>query len=239
MATAEKQKRSEEPSVWDHFIKNPLDGSKPTCRKCRQVVSRGRSTSKAKSWGNGPLWTHLKQCRPSSSPTTQLSLQQTFTRSTPLQKDGAKAQAITHAIGMMVAVDLRPYSIVENEGFRELLKILEPRYSIISRKELTNNVIPELFSDLKEKIKKSLESSESRVNFTTDMWKWEGQNREYMMVTAHWAVENGEQKRFEMKNALLEVEEFTDSAHAYNIRKSVSILSRLKFIYNNLKYHMF
>jgi hypothetical protein len=69
----------------------------------------------------------------------------------PLQKDGVKAQAITHAIGMIVAVDLRPYSIVENEGFRELLKILEPQYSIISRRKLTNNVIPELFSDLKEK----------------------------------------------------------------------------------------
>jgi hypothetical protein len=111
----------------------------------------------------------------------------------------------------------------QNEGFRELLKILEPRYSIISRRELTNNVISELFSDLKEKKKKSCE----------------GQNWEYMAVTTNWAVENGEQKRFEMKNALLEVEEFTDSAHAYNIRKSVSILSGLKFIYNNLKYHMF
>ncbi|CAB3990053.1 ---NA--- [Paramuricea clavata] len=36
------------------------------------------------------------------------------------------------------------------------------------------------------------------------MWKCEGQNREYMTVTAHCAVENGEQKCFEMKNALLE-----------------------------------
>jgi hypothetical protein len=51
MATAEKRKRSEEHGIWDHFIKNPLDGSKPTCRKCRQFVSRGSSTSKAKSWG--------------------------------------------------------------------------------------------------------------------------------------------------------------------------------------------
>ncbi|CAB4002874.1 Hypothetical predicted protein [Paramuricea clavata] len=115
MATAEKRKRSEEPSIWDHFIKNPLYGSKPTCRKCRQVVSYGHSTSKAKSCGNGPLWIHLKQCRPSSS-TTQPTLQQTFTHSIPLQKDCTKAQAITRAIGTMVAVDLRPYSIIENEA---------------------------------------------------------------------------------------------------------------------------
>ena len=236
MATAEKRKRSEEHGIWDHFIKNPLDGSKPTCRKCRQVVSRGSSTSKAKSWGNGPLWTHLKVCRaPSCSQTTQLNLQQTFARNTPLQKDSIKAKAITRAIGMMIAVDLRPYSIVENEGFRELLKILEPRYPIISRKELTQTVVPEIFSDIKQKVKLSLEGSKSRVNFTTDMWKCEGQNREYMTVTAHWAVENDEQKSFEIKNALLEVEEFSDSAHAYNIRKAASA-SKYRLYIDNLKY---
>jgi hypothetical protein len=42
---------------------------------------------------------------------------------------------------MMVAVDLKPYTIVENEGFKELLRILEPQYLIISRKELTETVV--------------------------------------------------------------------------------------------------
>jgi hypothetical protein len=69
-----------------------------------------------------------------------------------LQKDSIKAKAITRAVGM-IAVDLRPYSIVENEGFRELLKILEPRYPIISRKELTETVVPENFSRYKAKSK--------------------------------------------------------------------------------------
>ena len=227
MATAEKRKRSEGSSsnIWDNFIKNPLDGSKATCRKCRQIVSRGSSTRKAKSWGNGPMWSHLKVCSataatPSSS-STQLNLEQTFARNIPLQKDSVKAKAITRAIGAMVAVDLRPYSIVENEGFIQLLRVLEPRYSMISRKELTKTVVPEIYSELKAKVKQSLSLSESRVNFTTDMWKCEGQNREYMTVTAHWAVEDPERKSFEIKNALLEVEEFSDSAHAYNIRKSV------------------
>jgi hypothetical protein len=44
----------------------------------------------------------------------------------------------------MVAIDLRPYSIVENEGFRELMRVLEPRYAIVSRKELTNVVSQKL-----------------------------------------------------------------------------------------------
>ena len=108
----------------------------------------------------------------------------------PLQKDSVKAQAIAHAIGMMVAVDLRPYSIVENEGFRELLKILEPQYSIISRRKLTNNVIPELFSDLKEKnlkIVRVVGKSGELYNRHVEVRRPE---------SAHWAVENGEQKHF-------------------------------------------
>ena len=116
MATAEKRKRSEGSSsnIWDNFIKNPLDGSKATCRKCRQIVSCGSSTGKAKSWGNGPMWSHLKVCSATaSSSSTQLNLEQTFARNIPLQKDSIKAKAITRAIETMVAVDLRPYSIVE------------------------------------------------------------------------------------------------------------------------------
>ena len=104
---AEKRKRSDGSSsnIWDNFIKNPLDGSKPTCRKCRQIVSCGNSTGKAKSWGNGPMWTHLKVCSgTSSSSSTELNLQQTFARNIPLQKDSIKAKAITCAIGTMVAV---------------------------------------------------------------------------------------------------------------------------------------
>jgi hypothetical protein len=151
-------------------------------------------------------------------------------------RNSIKVKAITHAIGMMIAVDLRPYSIVENEGFRQLLKILEPQYPIISRKELTQTVVPEIFSDIKQKVKLSLQGSKSRVNFTTDMWKCEGQNREYMTVTAHWAVENDKQKSFEITNALLEVEESSDSACAYNIRKAVSA-SKHRLYIDNLKYH--
>lgn len=120
---------------------------------------------------------------------------------------------------MMVAVDLRPYSIVENDGFKKLMRVMEPRYQMVTRRELTNKVIPEIVSDLEGKIKSSMQSSQSVLNFTTDMWKCETQNREYMTVTAHWAIEDD--KCFRVKNALLTVEEFLDSAHAYNIRKSV------------------
>ena len=82
---------------------------------------------------------------------------------------------------------------------------------MVLRKDLMKTVVPEIYSELKEKVKQSLDLSESRVNFTTDMCKCEGQNWEYIMVTAHWAVEDPEKKSFAIKNALLELEEFSNS----------------------------
>ena len=147
MATAEKRKCSEgsSPNIWDNFINNPLDGR------------RGSSTGKAKSWGNGPMWSHLKVCSTTAlSSSTPLNLEQTFAKNIPLQKHSVKAKAITRAIRTMVAVDLRPHSIVENEGFIQLLRVLEPRYSITSRKVLTKTVVPEIYSELQAKVKQSL-----------------------------------------------------------------------------------
>ena len=102
-------------NVWDDFIKNPLDGSKPTCKKCRQVVRRGSSTAKAKTWGNGPLWTHLRLCGTlSSSSSTQLNLQQTFALNMPFGKDSIKAKAITHAIGVIGPLPIYNLYVVIN-----------------------------------------------------------------------------------------------------------------------------
>jgi hypothetical protein len=68
---------------------------------------------------------------------------------------GAKALLALNAIAIMVAVDLRPYSIVKNDRFKELMKVVEPRYHMVSQRELTNTVIPEIVSDTEGKIKGS------------------------------------------------------------------------------------
>ena len=40
-----------------------------------------------------------------------------------------------------MVLDCHPLSLVEDEGFTRLLKELEPRYSLPSRKYITENVI--------------------------------------------------------------------------------------------------
>lgn len=44
-----------------------------------------------------------------------------------LQADSGRPQAITKAIGDFMALDMRPFSVFENNGFTHLLRVLEPR----------------------------------------------------------------------------------------------------------------
>lgn len=48
----------------------------------------------------------------------------------------------------MIAKDLQPLSVVENEGFTALIHELEPRYELPSRKvEVTKNMLPKLYEE--------------------------------------------------------------------------------------------
>ncbi|KAL1278525.1 hypothetical protein QQF64_025198 [Cirrhinus molitorella] len=62
--------------------------------------------------------------------------------------DHTRAKAIHAAIGKMIAIDLQPYSIVEDTGFNELLHLLEPRYKLPSRRFFANKIIPEMHKSI-------------------------------------------------------------------------------------------
>lgn len=47
--------------------------------------------------------------------------------------DSNKAKQITEAIGTFIDADMRPYYVVENAGFKNMLHVIEPCYTIPSR----------------------------------------------------------------------------------------------------------
>ncbi len=57
-----------------------------------------------------------------------------------LQANSDRAQTITKAIGVFMALDMWPFSVVENDGFTHLLSVLEPRYQLPSRPHFSQNV---------------------------------------------------------------------------------------------------
>ncbi|XP_039625496.1 E3 SUMO-protein ligase ZBED1-like [Polypterus senegalus] len=160
MANASEKPELEDPPsslrspVWEHFgfpVKvtdgqRQVDKSKVVCRHCSttEIGYAAGNTSN--------MLTHLKRHHPSvnvSSTRKKTSLVQTVTPITSafkqhLASNSDRAKAITHGIGVFIATGLRQYSVVENAGFKYMIKVLEPRYEIPSRPHFSQQVQEEV-----------------------------------------------------------------------------------------------
>ena len=54
-------------------------------------------------------------------------------------------------------------------GFTRLLRELEPRYSIPSRRYITETVLPKVYEEVRSAVKKQVDEA-SFLSFTTDGW---------------------------------------------------------------------
>ena len=83
---------------------------------------------------------------------------------------------------------MQPLSVVENRAFRQLLHKMDPRYTIVSRKHMTYNLLPELYNSEKVKLLDKLKQVD-HVSVTTDCWTSRTVDP-YMTVTVHFVDQN-------------------------------------------------
>ena len=84
-----------------------------------------------------------------------------------------QAVAITSAIGQRICLDLLPYEFAEGQGFREIMKLLQPQYQMPSRTTFSLSVIPQLYKTLKQQTISQINTNFVNVpayGFTTDFW---------------------------------------------------------------------
>jgi len=87
----------------------------------------------------------------------------------------------------MICLDLMPYSVVENKGFRKLLNVVAPRYQLPSRWHFSRTVIPQIYQDVKTKVKETLSNIEGKfVHCTSDIWTSKFSTNAYLSLTGHW-----------------------------------------------------
>ncbi len=110
----------------------------------------------------------------------------------------------------MIAKDLQPLSVVEDEGFRNFVRTLDPRYRIPSRKHFMEGKIPAMYEECHLKVKKSLDGANSAV-LTTDMWTSRA-TEAYLTVSCHIIDEN-----WQMQAYVLETCSFSGQHSADNI----------------------
>jgi len=212
--------------VWDFFDVKFLDNSVAVCRLCHNELSRGKSDNKR--YSTSPLYTHLRAChgpelsraekekeaaaaaslheppKPAERkrPANSMTLEQCIAKKQTWSADHPSSLAATKFLAEMIAVDLQPYAVVENECFRRYSNHLEPRYALPSRRMLSENIIPEMYARVKTKLKISLKKAIG-VSFTTDMWTEPCTTKAFIGVSAHW-IDDSWQRKF----AILNCEEF-------------------------------
>lgn len=217
--------------VWQYFQLKEGDSSRAICTLCRTEFSRGGKD--AKQHTTTPLMKHLRSKHPteynlcnvseaSGTTTAQSQVKMGTTQSTITNftsptstkqwaSDHPRAKAIHAAIGKMIAVDLQPYSIVEDTGFTELVQQLEPRYKLPSRRFFTENVIPTMHETVTSRIRAHVTEAQA-FSFTCNIWTCKYTTQSYISVTSHW-IDND----FNRENAILRCEAFDGRHTALNI----------------------
>uniref|UniRef100_A0A2S2R1Y5 Zinc finger BED domain-containing protein 1 n=1 Tax=Sipha flava TaxID=143950 RepID=A0A2S2R1Y5_9HEMI len=114
----------------------------------------------------------------------------------------------------MITTDYQPLSIVENVGFLEYSKQLQPLYTPPSRKLLTTKLLPDQYNVIYLKLKYMLENV-NYVSITTDMWTSDS-TRSYITVTCHFIFSDC------LYSPVLATKEVIDSHTGKNITSALS-----------------
>lgn len=225
--------------VWAYFGFREGNNDKPTCKLCfadimckagnttnlanhlkrkhnialssasATATSTGASSTAEKSPG-------LSAPNKSSATLSDMKIPEMFKMSQKLSASSDRHKALTQAIATFIALDMRPYSVVENKGFKYLMSIAEPRYNIPSRTHFAQTVLPGLYTSVKTRVQHELSQCES-VAITTDSWTSRA-TENYLTVTAH-ALSTVD---WHISSYTLETKAFTQSHTADNLSASLN-----------------
>jgi hypothetical protein len=184
-------------SVWDYFEKNSFGLPQANCCKCRKTYKTSGNTSN--------LWDHLlrahkinpknpqngsgsdselEECRP-----PQQKKQKVLSFESYLYKRSDKKKIyLDKYVVAMIVLDMQPFSVVSDSGFKQLIKKLDSKYELPSKTTIKQRLLPELYNEIKEKLRRYLETVES-VALTTDLWTSNYSTISYMTVTCHFLKE--------------------------------------------------
>lgn len=201
-------------SVWQHFgfVKESdiVDKKRVACKLCRTILKYSSNTTNLndhlRRWHpsigtdtkskTDKSKTSEKLSNPSSSSTNPTSTLATIFPA-KISPTSQRGKSITSAISQFIVRDLRPYSIVENIGFKNLIHVLEPKYTIPSRQHFSDKMIPQIYDDVKDKLKS--EVKDKFVSLTTDGWTSRATESYITITSCH--IDS----KWELKNYVLQV----------------------------------
>ncbi|KAM9855232.1 zinc finger BED domain-containing protein 4 [Aulostomus maculatus] len=117
---------------------------------------------------------------------------------TKFDRHDPRQALISEAIAKMIVQDLQPVSIVENHGFRELLQLLEPRYTPEPQHYIQSQLLPAYAYQAQLATRQALASAHA-LSLSLDVWRGlSGATPGYLGVTCHFLTSD-----WQMRSALL------------------------------------
>lgn len=226
--------------VWKHFKVDDKNPMQAICSLCKMTVSRG-GKGNLRSCSTTPLTEHLRRhhikeftnineeqqkLKATASSVTstkpQLCQQQTlstcYDKAKPYDSDSSKVKELDRRVLMMVAMDLQPFSIVEDVGFRYLIQGLDSRYKLPSRDKLTRTILPAEYNKLKAVVSTAIAKAK-HVSCTTDIWTAQHSNQAYVSLTATWITD-----QFKREKVLLAIRHLPGSHTAVAINEAINTI---------------
>lgn len=114
-----------------------------------------------------------------------------------------RKQILDSALCHYITSDLRPFTVVENKGFRNFVSLLDPRYELPSQTTLRNVSMVNAYKEKKAKLF-ALIKNVKHCTITSDCWTSRA-NECYITVTCHFITSD-----FELRNAVLATEKLID-----------------------------
>ncbi|XP_014907970.1 zinc finger BED domain-containing protein 1-like [Poecilia latipinna] len=128
---------------------------------------------------------------------------------TPRITSASRKQMLDEALLNFIVKDYQPLSIVESEGFKALVQVLEPSYGLPIRKTI-KQMVAKKFEEEQERVKMEVQQAVA-VSITADMWT--SVNMEaYLALTCHYINEN-----LQLCTSVLGVKYFPQSHTADNL----------------------
>lgn len=203
--------------VWNYFTRKEKEAKCSVCDKMLKV-SAGSTSSLIRHLGakhptkykdflnNQKIVENLKQkakkekfpFKSTLSKPKQPKVDEFFKANDKWSATHPKAKEITKAIGTWMAKSLHPYSLVEEQGFVNLIKITEPKYSMPNRTTFSRSIIPELYQQTKAKVSKEITqdiNGATSMSVTTDLWT-SAANDAFISASLHYIDKDFELKTF-------------------------------------------
>ncbi|CAK1553203.1 unnamed protein product [Leptosia nina] len=206
--------------IWAYFEDDVNDPKSAVCKLCEIKISRGGIGRKATTSG---MLNHLKNKHNKE----YYKLVPTFPKGQETTNQDTNAKKYHVLIAEMIALD-EAVNIVERVGFRRLINSALPRYNIPSRPYFSDNVIPEIYRKVVEKIK-SLLSETDYISVTTDMWTSLHNHNSFLSFTAHFI-----DRQFNFKHVVLSIKHFEGQHTAMNIAMSLQEIANLWDVRKNI-----